>query len=111
MVGTEAGARAVRVLILFSDTGGGHRSAAEALIEAWRAEHPRVQATMVDFFKLAPFPFNQLGPSYPWMIRYVEPVYGGAFWGTDTAARAEAVARLLTPLLLPTFLRILSEHP
>jgi 1,2-diacylglycerol 3-beta-galactosyltransferase len=30
----------MRLLLLFSDTGGGHRSAAEALIEAWRAEHP-----------------------------------------------------------------------
>jgi 1,2-diacylglycerol 3-beta-galactosyltransferase len=40
------------VLFLFSDTGGGHRSAAEAIIEAINLDFPdRFSTEMVDFFK------------------------------------------------------------
>ena len=50
------------VLILFSDTGGGHRSAAEAIIEAIQLENGyAVTIDMVDFFKShAPLPFSKL---------------------------------------------------
>ena len=40
------------ILFLFSDTGGGHRSAAEAIIEAIHLEYGAVFTTeMLDFFK------------------------------------------------------------
>ena len=49
------------VLFLFSDTGGGHRSAAEAIIEAINLDFPnRISTEMVDFFKeYAPPPTRQ----------------------------------------------------
>src|SRR5262245_50966559 len=86
--------RPVRVLLLFSDTGGGHRSAAEALIEAWRAEHPgRVDADMVDVFRgYTPFPFNQAPRTYPFTIRYFPPLYAATFYGSDSPGRARALA-------------------
>lgn len=48
-----------RLAFLFSDTGGGHRSAAEALIETLTARHgSTVECVMVDAFKrYAPPPF------------------------------------------------------
>jgi 1,2-diacylglycerol 3-beta-galactosyltransferase len=60
-----------RILFLFSDTGGGHRSAAEAIIEAIRLEFGDcLQADMVDFFiEYAPLPFNQLPKWYPYMVK------------------------------------------
>src|SRR5579871_6504527 len=94
MIAPLAG-RQLRVLLLFSDTGGGHRSAAEALIEAWDAEYPgRVAAEMVDVFRrYTPFPFNRFGPSYPWVVRHCGPAYAAAFHGSDTPRRARALMR------------------
>ncbi len=41
-----------RILFLFSDTGGGHRSATEAMIEALELEFPgRFETNKVDFFR------------------------------------------------------------
>ena len=41
-----------RVLFLFSDTGGGHRSATEALMEALELEFPgQLALSKVDFFR------------------------------------------------------------
>jgi 1,2-diacylglycerol 3-beta-galactosyltransferase len=59
------------VLFLFSDTGGGHRSAAEAIIEALENESGGALRTeMVDIFKdYAPPPLNYLPALYPTMVR------------------------------------------
>jgi 1,2-diacylglycerol 3-beta-galactosyltransferase len=113
MASPEPGARPLRALLLFSDTGGGHRSAAEAVSEAWQADHPgRVVPDMVDFFHgYAPFPFNQAGPSYPWLVRHVGPLYAGVFWGTDSPGRADAFARAAYPLVRDSMRRLLREHP
>jgi len=55
------------VLFLFSDTGGGHRSAAEAIIEAINLDfRNRISTEMVDFFKAyAPPPFDLASDLYP----------------------------------------------
>ena len=60
-----------KILFLFSDTGGGHRSATEAIIEALQLEYgDAVETEMVDFFKYyAPGPFKQLPSWYPYMVR------------------------------------------
>src|ERR1051326_3552589 len=52
--------RKPHIVFYFSDTGGGHRSAAEAIIEAIHLEYDsQVTTEMVDFFKdYAPRPFN-----------------------------------------------------
>ena len=56
--------RKPHIVFYFSDTGGGHRSAAEAIIEAIQLEYKdKVTTEMVDFFKnYAPRPFNRSGP-------------------------------------------------
>lgn len=58
------------ILFLFSDTGGGHRSAAEAIIEALKLEFDdRVSTRMVDIFKeYAPRPLNKMPDLYPKMV-------------------------------------------
>lgn len=55
-----------RIVFLFSDTGGGHRSAAEALIEALAARHGgAVECVMVDAFKgYAPPPYHTTAAWY-----------------------------------------------
>jgi 1,2-diacylglycerol 3-beta-galactosyltransferase len=60
-----------RILFLFSDTGGGHRSAAEAIIEAVHKElGERISTQMVDIIKAyAPRPLNRMPALYPQMVR------------------------------------------
>ncbi|MGE5223232.1 MAG: MGDG synthase family glycosyltransferase [Omnitrophica WOR_2 bacterium] len=66
-----------QILILFSDTGGGHRSAAEAIVEAIRSDYGNsFSIAMVDFFKeYAPPPLNRMPAWYPSMMRM------GTAWG------------------------------
>ena len=56
-----------RVLFLFSDTGGGHRSATEAMMEALDAEFPgRFTSHKVDFFReYYPRPLKYAPEMYP----------------------------------------------
>ena len=105
--------RPLRILLLFSDTGGGHRSAAEALIETWQAEHPgAVAAEMVDVFRhYTPFPLNRAGPSYPWIVKYFSRAYASVFYSSDTPRRARTVARAAYAYVRPYFRRLLAEHP
>lgn len=62
--------RSTDILFLFSDTGGGHRSAAEALMEAVQLEFgDRYCCKMVDFLKdYTPWPLHKLPELYPKMV-------------------------------------------
>jgi 1,2-diacylglycerol 3-beta-galactosyltransferase len=61
-----------RILFLFSDTGGGHRSAAEAIIEAVHLEYGESYSVeMVDVIKqYTPRPLNYLPALYPRIMRF-----------------------------------------
>jgi len=105
--------RPLRILVLFSDTGGGHRSAAEALLDAWREEHPgRVQADMVDVLHdHTSFPFNRSGPLYSWMLAHCRWGYKAAYRLTDSPRRATAFAVASYPIVRRRLLRLLRKHP
>jgi 1,2-diacylglycerol 3-beta-galactosyltransferase len=66
------------ILFLFSDTGGGHRSATEAIIEALQLEYDdRITTQMVDIFKeAAPPPLDRMPDLYPYMVKMPR------VWGT-----------------------------
>lgn len=74
-----------RVLILMSDTGGGHRSAAEAIAGAVEREFPgRYQVKLVDAIaRAARFPFNHTPGWYLPAITYAEFWWGVLFHWTD----------------------------
>ena len=83
-----------QVLILFSDTGGGHRSSAEAIREALLAKYPgQCQAELVDIFlQYTPFPFRRFPKWYPWMIRR-ERIWKSGFHLSDGPRRSRVVDR------------------
>jgi 1,2-diacylglycerol 3-beta-galactosyltransferase len=89
-----------RVLLLISDTGGGHRSAAAAIGAAldqlpgdeqyeWRIE---------DIGKHCSFPLSQLGPAYSAALRFAPPVYGALFYATNGRRRFRSLVRACEPL-------------
>ena len=62
----------IRVLILMSDTGGGHRASAEALRAGFQELYgEKYKIDVVDLWsRHTPWPFNQLPKSYSFMVKY-----------------------------------------
>jgi len=104
--------RKPHILFLFSDTGGGHRSAAEAIIEALELEFGQAVSTeMVDFLAgYAPPPYNHLPRFYPEMVK-VPDLWGVGFKISDGRPQARIVTSTLWPLVRRAARRLVREHP
>jgi len=100
------------VLFLFSDTGGGHRSAAEAIVEAIQLEFGEAISTeMVDFFKQhTPLPLNRLPQWYPYMVKAPQ-LWGASFHISDGRAQARAITATLWPAVSRIARGIVNAHP
>jgi 1,2-diacylglycerol 3-beta-galactosyltransferase len=89
-----------RALFLISDTGGGHRSAANAITaaldeikEPFAFEH-RIE----DVAAHCAFPLTQLAFGYSMALRYAPPVYGALYYATNGRRRYRALVRFCEPL-------------
>jgi 1,2-diacylglycerol 3-beta-galactosyltransferase len=104
--------RKPHIVFYFSDTGGGHRSAAEAIIEAIQLEYgDRVTTEMVDFFKnYAPRPFNRAAEMYPYMVK-APHLWGAGFHVTDGRARARALTTTMWPIARQAARTLVQKHP
>ncbi|HSM71180.1 MAG TPA: galactosyldiacylglycerol synthase, partial [Anaerolineales bacterium] len=100
------------IVFYFSDTGGGHRSAAEAIIEAVDIEYKkRVTTEMVDFFKdYAPRPFNRVGDMYPYMVKAPQ-LWSASFHATDGRPQARAITATMWPLARHAAKELVKSHP
>jgi len=100
------------VLFLFSDTGGGHRSATEAIIEAVGLEYgDSISAEMVVFFKeYAPLPFNKMPDWYPKMVK-APHLWSASFYATDGHTRADAITTAAWPYARQSSRVMLRDHP
>ncbi|KAG6532695.1 hypothetical protein ZIOFF_006545 [Zingiber officinale] len=74
--GVVKGEKRKKVLILMSDTGGGHRASAEAIKAAFNEEFgDEYQVFVTDLWtEHTPWPFNQLPRSYNFLVKH------GALW-------------------------------
>ena len=99
------------ITFLFSDTGGGHRAASEAIIEAIHYEFGEAVVTqMVDFLKeYAPRPFNHLPEVYPDMMRLPE-LWGAMFDISDGRPQARLVTSTFWPIVRRAAHRLVREH-
>ncbi len=90
---TETGKR---ILILMSDTGGGHRSAAEAISDACAIEFPgRYLVQLTDVIKRATgWPFNHMAEWYLPVVTYAEPGWKLLFYSTNNDAATRTAHRL-----------------
>src|SRR5512138_1683637 len=100
------------VVFYFSDTGGGHRSAAEAIIEAIHLEYDdRITTEMVDFFKdYAPLPFNKTPDMYPYMVK-APRLWSASFHATDGRARARVITTTMWPIARQAARTLVQRHP
>ena len=101
-----------RILFLFSDTGGGHRSAAEAIIEALHFEYPdQFETRMIDFFReYAPMPYNYAPEIYPQLSR-MPGMWGLGYKVSDGRNRTKAFYNAIWPYLRRSTRRLLKENP
>ena len=100
------------IVFLFSDTGGGHRSASEAIIEALELEFPgQFSHEMVDFFiDYSPPPLNLAGPIYPAYSR-METLYKFTFDISDDPDRMKVIFSMFWPYVKSHLYRLIEEHP
>ncbi len=100
------------ILFLFSDTGGGHRSAAEAIIEALSLDYGEGLTTkMVDIFKeYAPAPLNRAAAWYPRMVR-VPQAWGLGYYLIDGHTRARLFTSTTWPYVRRSARQLVENHP
>lgn len=101
-----------RILFLFSDTGGGHRSAAEAVIEAIQLEYGnQIRTEMVDIFKdYAPRPLNRIPAWYPGMVR-IPQLWALGYRMSDGHRRARVLTGSAWPYVRRAVHTLVQQHP
>jgi 1,2-diacylglycerol 3-beta-galactosyltransferase len=85
-------------MLVYMDTGGNHRSAAEAVTELLEsyADGRNVEVTHADVFKLARvYPFRTASWRYKMLSRYLGLLYEILFRITDNVVMTKAIARAI----------------
>lgn len=100
------------ILFLFSDTGGGHRSATEAIIEALQMQFgDRISTEMVDIIKAyAPRPLNNMPAWYPQMVRIPE-LWGLGYRLTNGKPQARLITGTTWPYIRRSMRSLIAQHP
>ncbi len=101
-----------RILFLFSDTGGGHRSATEAIIEAIQLEFPdEIDLQMIDLFKeYAPPPMDLVPDIYPPLSRMPQ-VWKIGYRLSDGRRRTKIVNSVVYPYIRRSIRKLIQENP
>ncbi len=103
-----------RVLILMSDTGGGHRAAAEAIREALYIRHgpDMAQVELVDVFReYSPPPLKYMPEFYPWWINHNKSSWGTGYNLSNTRRRAHILSNTMYATIERGLKRMFREHP
>jgi len=105
--------RARRLLFLFADTGGGHRSPAYAVAETlWKLHGENVQIELADVLTdYAPWPLNRLDNVYPYLAQPGGWPWAAIYHLSNGPRRAALLTRSCWPLVRTPMLRLLREHP
>ncbi|GAB4547987.1 MAG: glycosyltransferase [Anaerolineae bacterium] len=97
-----------KILILMSDTGGGHRASAEAIAEAVTHLYgDEITVRIVDAWRRhAPWPLNQIPDLYPWLVSDGLWLWN-ALWRTDGRTWSpQLISQLFTPLVRRSAMRL-----
>jgi len=102
-----------RILFLMSDTGGGHRAAAEAIRDALHIRHgDQAQTELIDVFRgYSPFPFKYMPEFYPWLINHSKSSWGVGYKLSNTRQRARMMSRGMYVTMERGLKQMVREHP
>lgn len=100
------------IVFLFSDTGGGHRSAAQAIIEALEIYYTDLVTTeIVDFFvEYAPRPFD-LAPATYAQMGQVPELWKFGYKLSNGKRRSQMIQEVFWPYIRRATAKLVSEHP
>jgi 1,2-diacylglycerol 3-beta-galactosyltransferase len=101
-----------RVLFLFSDTGGGHRSATEAITEALEKDYPGAyDIAQVDVFKeYAPRPLDKAPDLYPDLTK-LPIAWEVGYKLTDGHRRVRMLETTFRPIIKRAVARLKQDYP
>ena len=100
------------IVFLFSDTGGGHRSAAQAIIGALEHGYPdQFTYEMIDIFRdFAPPLLDRIPDIYPLLSRKPR-LLGQIFHLSDDPRRIRRILKIIWPYIRSSLNRLIFEYP
>src|SRR5260370_24665998 len=100
-----------RVLILFSDTGGGHRAAAHALTDALRLLDPTCVVTVADpLIGEGPAIVRRLASLYSPVIRRSRAAWGAVYHSSNTQPTFAAIRAVFGPAVRGVLRELIRQH-
>jgi 1,2-diacylglycerol 3-beta-galactosyltransferase len=100
-----------RVLILFSDTGGGHRAAARALTDALKLLDPTCEVTVADpLIGQGPTVVRRLASLYSPVIRRSRAAWGAVYHSSNTQPTFAAIRAVFGPAVRRVLRQLLEHH-
>jgi 1,2-diacylglycerol 3-beta-galactosyltransferase len=102
-----------KILFLMSDTGGGHRAAAEAIRDALfeRYGQLQVQAELVDVYRSMRFPANTMPEFYPWIINKSKRLWSLAYRMSENEGRARLTSSITYRYSRDKLRKMIRQHP
>jgi 1,2-diacylglycerol 3-beta-galactosyltransferase len=102
---------APRVLILFSDTGGGHRAAARALTDALKQLDPTCDVTVADpLISQGPAVVRRLASLYSPMIQRSRAAWGAVYHSSNTKPTFAAIRAVFGPGVRKVIIDLVAMH-
>jgi len=99
-----------KILYLFSDTGGGHRSGANALINAVNTIKPGAfDQEMVDVFAEGSSFLNIFAKLYAHVIKYSPQFWGMLYYFLDDEKKLERLEKISRPFILKALAEIIKK--
>jgi len=102
---------APRILILFSDTGGGHRAAARALTDALKQLDPTCDVTVADpLMSQGPAVVRRLASLYSPMIRRSRAAWGAVYHSSNTKPTFAAIRAVFGRGVRKVIVDLVAKH-
>lgn len=90
----------MKILVIYANAGGGHRSVALALQEGFRQYHPHADIFLLDILsEYTPFPFNRFPDIYPVLTRGRGNMWQWLYKLSDGKRQSDFMAQLWWPML------------
>ncbi len=103
-----------RICLLYGDTGGGHRSAAKAIMHALSivlGEESGVALELVNGLDYTPPAFRGLTDGYPIWVNYARTLYALGFKASNKRRRVVALRNALEPVSEKVAAELIQDHP
>jgi len=100
-----------KILYLFSDTGGGHRSAATAIVRAVdHLQKDKYSQEMVDVFAACSGFLNVFAKMYAPVIKYSPKLWGQLYYWLDDQRKLEQLEKISRPFILQELKKLILEQ-